>query len=160
MHAASRFAEMGLLGICMHQGQSNWILASYSRFYASISLILLFWFTSMSLHFFPIFSSYFPIFAHLFTTRHFTFASTSRLGMCTDILVGADTLATRWVFASTIPTCLHPLDAGLSNPSPCVVGGFETRAAFDLIGKSWPGARYMPEYQDVGQKTISMIWPN
>ena len=46
-------------------------------------------------------------------------------------------------FASTIPTCLHPLEAGLSNIFPCVAGGVETRAAYDLIGKSWPRARYM-----------------
>ena len=44
-----------LLDICMHQGQSKWILASYSSFYASILLILLFWFISMSLHFSYIF---------------------------------------------------------------------------------------------------------
>ena len=141
-----------LLGICMHQGQSKWILASYSWFYASIPLILLFWFTSMSLHFslyFPLF--YFQLFLHLFATRHFTFASASRLRACTDISVGADSLATRQVFASArrdsfasaISTRLHPLDAGLSDTFPCVVGGVETRAAYDLIGKSCPGTRYM-----------------
>ena len=47
------------------------------------------------------------------------------------------------LFASAIPTCLHPLDAGLSNTFPCIMGGVETRAAYDLIGKSWPRARYM-----------------
>ena len=47
------------------------------------------------------------------------------------------------LFASTIPTRLHLLDAGLSNTFPCIVGGVETRAAYDLIGKSWPRARYM-----------------
>ena len=51
--------------------------------------------------------------------------------------------ARRDSFASAISTCLHPLDAGLSNTFPCVMGGVETRAAYDLIGKSWPGARYI-----------------
>ena len=46
-------------------------------------------------------------------------------------------------FASAIPTHLHPLGAGLSKTFLRVVGGVETRAAYDLIGKSWPGARYM-----------------
>ena len=46
-------------------------------------------------------------------------------------------------FASAIPMRLHPLDAGLPNTFPRVVGGVEMRAAYDLIGKSWPGARYM-----------------
>ena len=58
---------------------------------------------------------------------------------------------TRWVFASArrdlfasaIPTPLHPLDAGLPNTFLRVVGEVETRAAYDLIGKSWPRARYM-----------------
>ena len=80
-----------LLGICMHQGQSKWILVSYSAFYASISLILLFWFISMSPYFslyFPLF--YFQLFAHLFVTWHFTFASALRLRACPDISVGAD----------------------------------------------------------------------
>ena len=51
--------------------------------------------------------------------------------------------ARRDSFASAIPTRLHPLDAGLSYTFPRVVGGVETRATYDLIGKSWPGARYM-----------------
>ena len=51
--------------------------------------------------------------------------------------------ACRDSFASTIPTHLHPLDVGLPNTFPCVMAGVETRAAYDLIGKSWPGARYM-----------------
>ena len=51
--------------------------------------------------------------------------------------------ACRDSFASAISTRLHPLDVGLSNTFLCVVGGVETRAAYDLIGKSWPGARYM-----------------
>ena len=80
-----------LMGICMHQGQSKWILVSYSSFYASILLILLFWFISMSLHFSLYFSLfYFPLFTHLFATRHFTFASASRLRACPDISVRAD----------------------------------------------------------------------
>ena len=125
------------------------LLFSILCFYFTHSIILI---TSMSLHFslyFPLF--YFPLFAHLFTTWHFTFASTSRLHMCTNILVGADSLATRQAFASTrrdsfasaIPTHLHPLDAGLSKTFPRIMGRVKTRAAYDLIGKSWPGARYM-----------------
>ena len=51
--------------------------------------------------------------------------------------------ARRDSFASAIPTCLHLLGAGLSKTFPRVMGRVETRAAYDLIGKSWPGARYM-----------------
>ena len=51
--------------------------------------------------------------------------------------------ACRDSFASAIPTRLHPLDAGLPNTFSRVVGGVETRAAYDLIGKSRPRARYM-----------------
>ena len=51
--------------------------------------------------------------------------------------------ARRDSFASAIPTRLHPLGAGLSKTFPRVVGGVEMRATYDLIGKSWPGARYM-----------------
>ena len=135
-------ASMGsLLGICMHQGQSRWILASYSWFCASISLILLFWFTSMSLHFSLYFS---PFFSHY--SRIYSWRGTSHLlllwGYARTPTFRLE-LTTRRVFASTIPMHLHPLDAGLSKTFPWVMGRVEMRAAYDLIGKSWPRARYM-----------------
>ena len=106
---------------------------------------------------FPIFFSIlFSLFAHLFATRHFTFASALRVCARTDISVRAAYLASicfrtlrlvcfrdSHVFAFVIPTCLHLLDTGLSNTFPRIVGRVETRAAYDLIRKSWPGARYM-----------------
>ena len=107
-------------------------------FYFTHSIILIHFYESPFFLYFSLF--YFPLFAHLFVTRHFTFASTLRLCTCTDISVGANHSAS---IASAIPTRLHPLDAGLPNTFPRVMGGVETRAAYDLIGKSWPGARYM-----------------
>ena len=69
-----------------------------------------------------------------------------RLHVRTDILVGANSLATQWafasarrdLFASATPMHLLPLDTGLSNAFPHIVGRVETWAAYDLIGKSWP----------------------
>ena len=56
-------------------------------FYFTHSIILINSYESpFSLYFFLF---YFQLFAHLFATRHFTFASTLRLLMRTDILVGA-----------------------------------------------------------------------
>ena len=134
-----------VLGICMHQGQSKWILASYSWFYASISLILLFLFTSMSLHFPYIFLYFIFHYSRIYSRRGtshllplwgYARAPTFRSELTTRRIFAS---ARRDSFASAIPTRLHPLDAGLPNTFPRVVGGVETRAAYDLIGKSWPG---------------------
>ena len=140
-------------------------------FYFTHSIILIHFHESPFFLYFSLF--YFPLFTHLFTTRHFTFASASRLRACPDYSVGicfrmprlvcirnshafASAILTRLhprfsrvcirdshAFASAILTRLHPLGAGLSKTFPRIVGGVETRAAYDLIGKSWPGARYM-----------------
>ena len=125
------------------------ILFSILCFYFTLPIILIHSHESPLSLYFLLF--YFQSFAHLFTTWHSTFASTSRLCMCTEILVKANSLATRQAFASTchnsfasvIPTCLLLLDAGLSKTFPCILGGVEMRAAYDLIGISWPRARYM-----------------
>ena len=157
----------------MHQGQSKWILVSYPWFYASISLILLFWFISMNLYFSYIFLYFIFLYLRIYSRRgtwhllplqgyaraptfrsepttRWVFASAHR-----DLFASAHrnlfASAHRNLFASThhdlfasaIPTRLHPLDAGLPNTFLRVMGGVETRATYDLIGKSWPGARYM-----------------
>ena len=57
-------------------------------FYFTYSIILIHFYESPFFLYFPLF--YFPLFAHLFMTRHFTFASASRLRACPDISVGAD----------------------------------------------------------------------
>ena len=74
------------------------LLFSILCFYFTHSIILIHFYESPFSLYFLLF--YFPLFAHLFATRHFTFASASRLRVRTDILVGADTLATRRAFAS------------------------------------------------------------
>ena len=78
--------------------------------------------------------------SHLLPLRGYVRAPTFRSEPTTQQAFAS---AHRDSFASTIPTCLHLLDVGLPNTFLRVVGGVETRAAYDLIGKSWPGARYM-----------------
>ena len=57
-------------------------------FYFTHSIILIHFYESPFFLYFSLF--YFPLFAHLFATRHFTFASASRLRACPDISVRAD----------------------------------------------------------------------
>ena len=78
--------------------------------------------------------------SHLLPLRGYARAPTFRSEPTTRRVFAS---ARRDSFASAISTRLHPLDAGLPNTFPRVVGGVETRAAYDLIGKSWPEARYM-----------------
>ena len=57
-------------------------------FHFTHSIILIHFYEFPFFLYFSLF--YFPLFAHLFATRHFTFASASRLRACPDISVGAD----------------------------------------------------------------------
>ena len=125
------------------------ILLFMVLFYCSILLILLFWFISMSLHFSYIFLYFIFFYSRIYSRRGTLYLLPLRGYACAPTFQSE--LTTRRVFASThhdsfasaIPTRLHPLDVGLSNTFPRIVGGVETRADYDLIGKSWPRARYM-----------------
>ena len=125
------------------------ILFSILCFYFTLPIILIHSHESPLSLYFILF--YFQLLMPLFTMWHSTFSSASRLCMCTNILVGANSLATWWAFpstccdsfASTTPMHLLLLDPGLPNAFPHVVSGVETWAAYDLIGKSWARTRYM-----------------
>ena len=114
-------------------------------FYFTHSIILIHFYESPFFQYFSLF--YFPLFAHLFAMwqylllrRGYARAPTFRSEPTTRQVFAS---TRRDSFASAIPTCLHPLDVGLPKTFPCIVGGVETRATYDLIGKSWPGDRYM-----------------
>ena len=91
---------------------------------------------------------YFPLFAHLFATRHLTFASASRLRACPDISVGANYSA-GICFHTPRLMCIRDshvfasVRRGITKGFPMRCGRSWNKGRYDLIGKSWPGARYM-----------------